>query len=287
MEENLKVIQQKLVFVLSEFDQFCAINHLTYYMLGGTLLGAVRHKGFIPWDDDVDICMPRKDYMRFVKAAAQELPGNLYLDSIYNNPDYRYCSARLSTPDVKVINRSAQKEKHEGIWIDIIPLDGLPNQKVKRFIHKIKLWLYKRRCQLAQFDYAVDIKRKRNILETIIIRILMKLAPWIKLDYRLCLKHFDRLLQKYNYDDSDYVINYVACIGFRELFTRESFGKGRKYSFEGQDFIGPSDADAVLKHIYGNYMELPPESERQTHNLEIIRVEEEPPVPPAQPVGRT
>lgn len=267
---ELKVLQLEEIKILDTFVAICQKHDLKYFLIGGTLLGAVRHQGFIPWDDDIDICMPRKDYMRFLNIAEQELNDGLYLSSLYNTANYHYCFSKISNPSVKVINRSANKEKTEDVWIDIIPLDGLPNNKILCFLHKKRIWLLKRICQLIQFNYAVDVRRKRSLPGKVLVKICSFIFSRVHINATKSLLRFDRALMKYDYDSCDMVLNYVACIGFREMFPRAAMGEGKLYPFEDRFYVGPDDGHTVLKNTYGDYMKLPPEDERASHNLEIL-----------------
>lgn len=274
MEEisNLRKLQLEELKILDIFVDICEKNKLRYFLLGGTLLGAIRHTGFIPWDDDVDVCMPRKDYEIFLKKAEKGLMDPYYLSSIENNPDYRYCFARLATRNVKIKNYSANIPRIEDAWIDIIPLDGMPDGKISLSLHKFKLMFWRGMNQIAQYDELVDQKRKRGKIESIIV----KMAGWKPLrkvvNYRKCLRNIEKELKRYTYDDSEMIINYMAAYGFKECFPRKWFGDGTHYKFEDKEYVGPVDYDSVCRTIYGEYMELPPEDQRNKHNAEIIQI---------------
>ena len=126
--------------------------------------------------------------------------------------------------------------------------------------------------QIGQYDEIVDQKRKRGKIETI----LVKVAGWKiwrnMADYHKCTRKIQKVLKKYKYDDCDTVINYMAAYGFDETFQRAWFGEGKEYGFEDDKFIGPVDYDSILKQIYGDYMTLPPENQRNKHNAEIIKI---------------
>lgn len=275
MEEisNLRKLQLEELKILKMFKKICEENDLRYYLLGGTLLGAVRHDGFIPWDDDVDVCMPREDYEKFQKIADVQLEKPYYLRSLENNNDYRYCFARIATENMKIKNSSANIPRIEDVWIDIIPLDGMPAGKAKNFFHKAHMYFWRSMNQIGQYDEIVDQKRKRGKIEAL----LVKIAGWKiwrnMADYRKCTRKIQKVLKKYKYDDCDTIINYMAAYGFDETFQKNWFGKGREYSFEDDSFVGPDDHDKVLRQIYGSdYMQLPPEDQRNKHNAEIIKI---------------
>lgn len=270
--DNLRKLQLEELDMLKLFVRICNDYNLRYYLLGGTLLGAVRHKGFIPWDDDVDVCMPRKDYNRFIGLAKKELPEQYYIDNYDLSEDYYYAWARICSRRMKVINHMANIPRIEPVSIDLIPLDGFPDPGLGRSLHKLKLSFWWNLNQILQFDKLVDQKRQRGFIQKAVIRFL-GCFKWLGsiFSFKICLRKLNEILSRYPYDsDTKDVINYLAAYGFQETFTRESFGEGKEYDFEDQRFIGPKDYDYVCKTIYGDYMTLPPEDQRNKHHTEII-----------------
>lgn len=279
MEEvnNLRKLQLEELRILEEFVRVCKENNLRYYSLGGTLLGAIRHKGFIPWDDDIDVAMPRKDYEKFLTLKKENFKEGFEIVDYRNDENYRYPWARMITHNMKIINNMANIPREEYAWIDIIPLDGFPNKGIKRGLHKICLSFWWNLNQIVQFDELVDQKRKRSFFGKISVKIssLFKFLGKI-INYKKCLKHINQVLMKYPYDiETDEIINYLAAYGFDEIFKRESFKEAEMYDFEGVKILGPKDYDSVLKKIYGNYMKLPPVEDRNKHHAEIVPNEEE------------
>ena len=271
--DDLRKLQLEELDMLKLFADICTKHGLRYYLLGGTLLGAVRHKGFIPWDDDVDVCMPRKDYQHFIELAKTELPKRYYIDNYDLSPDYYYAWARICSRGMKVINHMANIPRIEPIFIDVIPLDGFPDPGIERTLHKLRLSFWWNLNQVLQFDKLVDQKRQRGKLE----KAAIAFVAWFKwlgkiLSFKTCLKKLNEILCRYPYDsDTKEIINYLAAYGFQETFLRESFEEGREYEFEGLEFIGPKDYDHVCRTIYGDYMTLPPEDQRNKHHTEILK----------------
>lgn len=275
---DIRILQLEELEILKEFVRVCEENGLRYYMLGGTLLGAVRHKGFIPWDDDVDVCMPREDMDRLFRLPKNAFREGFELVNYTNNSEYRYSWPRLTRDKVIIINRSANIPREESAWIDIIPLDGFPDGKRSRIVHKAKLSFWWDLNQILQFDELVDQKRKRSAAGRIAVNMASKAKKLGSLiDYRSCLKNLNKQLMKYPYEsDTEEVINYLAAYGFKEIFPRRCFGKGTKLQFEDCELIAPEDYITVCKVIYGDtYMELPPESERNKHNSEIVFIKDD------------
>ena len=132
---NLRKLQLIELEILKEVISLCEKHGLRYYLLGGTFLGAVRHQGFIPWDDDIDIGMPRTDFERFCEIARQELKAPLGFVSFRNNAEYIYFHPRVYNYNSRVIDRSGVNEKETFAWIDVFPLDGMPGNKLVRKLY--------------------------------------------------------------------------------------------------------------------------------------------------------
>ena len=276
--EPIRILQLEELEILKEFVRVCEKNGLRYYLLGGTLLGAVRHQGFIPWDDDVDICMPREDMNKLLDMSPNVFSEGFQLENYTNQEGYRYSWPRLTRNKVGIINRSANIERVERAWIDIIPLDGFPDGKLSQLSHKIKLTFWWNLNQILQYDELVDQKRKRGLLGRVFVK-TAGYAKWLGkcIDYRKSLYRLNDLLMKYPFEsNTEYVINYLAAYGFQETFPRQAFGKGVLLQFEDCELIAPEDYKTICRVIYGNdYMELPPASERNKHNSEIVYIEED------------
>lgn len=269
---KLRELQLIELDMLKKFVEVCNDNGLRYFLFEGTLLGAVRHKGFIPWDDDIDICMPRNDYNKFLEIGRNAFEEPLSLEHYSFSPDYYYSFARINNNSIHVMNHTANIPRKEAIAIDIIPLDGFPDPGIKRFFHKLRITYWWDLNNLAQFDELVDQKRKRKPLQRFLLSIASAFKwAFRKIDTKKCLRKVNETLAKYDYDsDSRYVINYLGTWGFHEIIPREYIGDGQLLEFEGEHFMGPADTDALLTMIYGDYMKMPPEGERNWHNAEII-----------------
>ena len=144
-QNDLRKLQLVELDILKEFLRICKKHHLRYYALGGTLLGAVRHEGFIPWDDDIDVGMPRPDFRRFEKIAEKELPEYLHYCSFMKTEGYHHYVPRITDSRVKVIDESAAVDAEKEAWIDIFPLDGMPGNKYLRKFHCFRLLIARAR----------------------------------------------------------------------------------------------------------------------------------------------
>ncbi len=274
-KNNLSSVQAHVLDILHQLIELFEKENISYYILGGTMLGAIRHKGFIPWDDDVDIGIPREDYERFLKECNSKLSQYLKIRT-YNDESYHhYYYARVVDTRYHIKRKGSIKEREEELWVDIFPLDGMPNSKIKTIIHKIKLLFIRLLYHMSCFD-KVNIKRPgRPVIDRIIIKVLMVTHICSSLNSTKLLNKIDKLLKKYPISSSKYVFNFMGSThAFREIFNKECFAEGTKYDFEDMRLIGPKNYDFYLKKLYGDYMKLPPENERNIHADEFVEKEE-------------
>ncbi len=275
---DLRKLQLVELSIMKAFAAFCEQENLRYYMIGGTLLGAVRHKGFIPWDDDVDLCMPRPDYERFLELAPGALAGaGFTVESLYSDDAYRHGMAKVTSPKMRIVNRAANADRVEDAWIDVIPMDGFPSSAPAIAAHKARLMFWKVMDATADFDYVVDTNRDRGFAGNVALKCLQGFCRVVRpygSDYHKVLLKTERALKRYPYQAGGRTINLHAARGFTEIFDVDWFGEGVSLPFEDAEFAAPADWKAVLTTIYGpDYMTPPPESERNVHNSEVLAEE--------------
>jgi lipopolysaccharide cholinephosphotransferase len=268
-------IKQIELNILKNVAEFCDNRNIRYYLGGGTLLGAVRHKGFIPWDDDIDISMPREDYLRFVHEY-NGYNDNYMVKSIETDPDYWRTFAKVFD------TRTWLKEdvirvpkKDNAVFIDIFPIDGLPESVFRQFIlfreQEFLNFLY----HGSAWNYTKSFKYKdsksryaelkgviRTVLKFIAVTVLYPL-PTTRL-----VRLINRNASKYPYKDSKYVGAIVDCAhgAACEKMLREKFEPRIQFEFEGDKFWGPQGYEEYLTSLYGDYNELPPKDKRVTHH---------------------
>ena len=252
----LSPIQIKLLEMLKWFDAFCSTNHLQYYAIGGTLLGAARHKGFIPWDDDVDVALPRPDYNRLL-SLSNTLLGRYVLETPYSaNSDYLFSFSKLYDTTTTLIERTRVSCKR-GIYIDIFPLDGIGNSEkeskknFKKF-DRINMLLMTRTCALS---------KRRSFFKNLSI-IFGRSIPGFFIDNKKLAMKVDKKASACDFDTSKYVGNLMGAYREKEIFERDYIGKMTRYVFEDITICGFEFFDAYLKGIYGDWRKLPPADKR-------------------------
>ena len=275
-EQHLNDTQRYILYVLQEVTRVLEELNIPYFMQGGTMLGAIRHGGFIPWDDDVDLGIPRADYDRLLKEVSARLPENLELRTYDDETDHHYYFARIVDKRYQIRRMGSIEERLENIWVDLFPLDGMPNGFVSRQWHKMRLLVTRLKFHLSCFE-KVNIKRPgRPLVERIIIRFAMITHVGSWWNTRKQLDKLDRLLKKYPPEKSRYLVNFTGQTSFKfnEMFRKEIYGQGKAYAFEDMVLIGPEQYDPYLKSLYGDYMTPPKESDRNAHAAQLVPVEE-------------
>lgn len=258
---ELKELQEIEINILKEFIKICGKYNLKYFAIGGTCLGAVRHKGFIPWDDDIDIGMPRKDYDKFIEIAKEELPKNLFLQNYKTEVNYILNFIKIRDCNTTFIEESTQNLNiNHGIFIDIFPLDGV---KKINGLYKIDRIFIKFLTRIIALKLIPEYKLPHKIAN--IVRIILKPINLYKLHVLV-----DKILEKNDYDKCDYITNGFGEWGIRETVPKKYFSNGLKVSFEGITINIPYEYDKYLTNVYGDYMTPPPKEKQVTHHGTIF-----------------
>lgn len=262
-------VQEIIWSIMKEIMAIIYENNMTYFMLGGTLLGAIRHKGFIPWDDDIDIGMPRDDYERFLKIIPKKLPSYLKLNTYWDDSSHHYYFSRIVDTKHELKRTGSTVERRENVWVDVFPLDGMPNNSLVRCIHMSKLLYARARYHIATFD-KINLKRpNRPLSERVVIWFVMHTRIGTHSNPRKWLDQIDKLMKMYSINDTDWVCNFMGQYKFKEMFPKSWYGKGTMYAFEEGYMMGPDEYDKILTQQYGNYM-IPPKN-KNAHAAEFIK----------------
>lgn len=252
---KLKEIQLEIFKCIIDI---CNKYNICYFCFGGTALGAVRHNGFIPWDDDIDIAMKRKDYERFIKIAPNELPPHYFLQNYKTDLDFRLPFAKIRDSRTTFIETSGRNLNiNHGVYIDLFILDGFPDsdRKAKHLYKLNKLT----RGYCAKDDIS-NRSKKANFL-IFLSRFYFLFAKTHKV-----IKKFEEQCKKYDFDKCRRGICFGSIYGLKDMWPTEWFNGVSKFKFEGIEVNLPIEYDKYLRQIYGDYMVLPPESKRIAHH---------------------
>ena len=269
---DLRALQLVELEIMKIFVDICARHRLRYAMIGGTMLGAVRHKGFITWDDDIDVGMPRADYERFLEIVRAELPEGYDFLNYKQNPDYLRYFSRIVDTRVEVTNASYTNKLVEHAWIDIFPLDGMPRTHVGRLFHFWHMTAWKFFYHASCFDQLVNLNRAgRPLYQRMLIRFMQVTKIGAKMDTKKLMARIERLLTKYDCDRCEYGISLFGAYMLKEIMPKSVFGDGALYPFEDSMFCGPADYDRFLTLLYGDYMT--PPQDKNKHTIEKIEIQ--------------
>lgn len=258
--DQLHKIQQLEVEVLGEVERICKKHKIKYVLGYGTLLGAIRHQGFIPWDDDIDICLLREDYDRFKEICKTELSSKYFYQCQETDPEYFHLFDKIRVNDtIFKEDLLAHHNIHHGVYIDIFPFDYIPDSKLKRILQFIKFHYYR----TGLMTKYISIEERRGIK--------LSIAKILRVFYRgysleLLYSKANKEAQKYNKEDQTYIYNFCSAVNENALLNADCLKDVIYTKFENCYFLIPRSYEDVLKVKYGNYMELPPEKDRIPHH---------------------
>ncbi|NLD47568.1 MAG: LicD family protein [Clostridiaceae bacterium] len=258
--EQLKEIQLE---ILNEVHSFCEKNEIKYYLTYGTLLGAIRHKGYIPWDDDIDICMPRPDYEKFAKSFNKNQSRYKFV-SYEIDKKFLYRYGKVMDTTTRVIE-DARINYELGINIDIFPIDGINDD----------LSLLKKQIMLRRFiDFkVVKISKRNSFVNNLVLFIGRIIVSPVTVGF--LVNKMITNAKSYSYEEAQKVCCVVMGTKLNKPVPKEYFAERKLVDFENFKFYVPIGYDAYLRSVFGDYMKLPPEDKRATHHLFTAYIKEE------------
>lgn len=264
-DEELEKIQKLETEALKVILRICNMIEINCFLIGGTALGAIRHNGFIPWDDDIDVGMARSDYRLFLEKAPELLPDGYYLQTPYNESVNPYFYSKLRINGTRFVEYSNHKlNMHHGVYVDIFPFDEVPDDDSENRAHFLKtqclLNLFVLRQSPDMSKPAETFKEKAKAFFRLLGHITIQLVP-----HSHFVNTIDRHIQKYNGTGQ----KAMACLNFpvwkTEYIALDDLYPLKKHRFGDIEALIPNNYDTYLKTHYGNYMQLPPPEKRFGH----------------------
>ena len=252
-EYDIKEVQAVMLDILTVVDELCQKHGIKYILDGGSMLGAVRHGGFIPWDDDLDIAMLREDYEKLMEVCKTELPEEYLWQSAETEPNYPLNFAKIRKKNTVYKERSYKDlDMNQGVYIDVFPIDNtnpekLPKQLKKlAFLHIVKftkLKIYKKKKRFLFYPFCLESKKSMD-------------------------KRAKRLMTQENHTKTDLVYKICHAGKMKPTYPRSIYEDVIRYPFCGKEFYIPADYENFLRGRFGDYMQLPPVDKQQPcHNI--------------------
>lgn len=260
--------------ILKAFIKICEEYGLTYYCCAGTAIGAVRHHGIIPWDDDIDVIMPRPDYDRLLQIAKHTDFGNYELITPYDDETYPLYFSKLANKNTTLIE-DRQIPCVIGLYVDIFPLDATDDDVEKAMRLKDKYTKIINRLNAVSThntfgEYMALLMDVKEWGRFVIKTLAYFCRPALR---RRLIRQMDRMSHLYDYETAKNVQVYTGSYGHREVFPKSWLGKGKEFRFEDTTVLLPENYDEYLRHFFNDYMQFPPEEQRiEKHNRAYLNI---------------
>ncbi len=273
-KELLRKLQLTELEIAKEVKRICDENGINYFINYGTLLGAVRHKGFIPWDDDMDFGMLWEDYEKFIKIAPECLKDQYFLQTWKSDRFFPWMFAKVRKKDTLFgENMVAKAKHHKGVFVDIFPYYVCPDSEGDRKSQGKRVMRY-RYIMLMKCN-MVPWRGKKPFLKKIAVFLKYKFYRFISFFYNRekLIKKYDKILHKFDNMETECVFTQSGDSQYKKgIIPKKCFDGYTQLNFEDTEFKAPADWDLHLKTLYGDYMQLPPKDKRKNHNPVEIKL---------------
>ncbi len=261
-------IKEAQLDLLDELVRICEKKNINYCLIAGTLIGAIRHNGFIPWDDDIDVGMTRENYNRFLEACKIDLGKEYELYNWNNDIYYPHPFSKLKIKGTHYTEElSKDSSMNDSIFIDIFPYDNVPKSKIKQFFQKNVIKFY-RKAILLKCNFSII---GNSFLKKILYFPVKLYSKTVSKE--MLIKKIDSEAQKYNNENSEFITNHGGSYSYeREMANKDWLINTTRHVFEGIEYNIPKQYDAFLTHVYGDYMKLPPKSQRKGKH-KVVRID--------------
>lgn len=260
---NLSDVKLIELSLLIKVDKLCREHNIKYGLAGGSLLGAIRHKGFIPWDDDIDLFMPRESYEKFISIC--KIDSNIQIKHCWNDKEYCYTFAKVIAPGTVICEKVAHVDnKANEICIDIFPVDNCGNSKIIAIFHVFKYMILKYLLVGSSWQKFVRNENKSMIRE--ILRFVFFLLGRC-VSANALAKFLDKQYRTNNVKKTKYSVCFSGVYGFREIFKTDDYFDFIEYEFENLRFYSMRKYDEYLRSFYGEYMKLPSLEKRNNPHI--------------------
>lgn len=261
--QTLKEVQKAEIDITKEIFDICRKHQLKCSLVGGSAIGAIRHQGIIPWDDDVDLAMPRSDFNKFCSVCKKELPEHLFLQYFGTEPNCAFIFAKVRKNHTYFPETYSKDIKmHQGIWVDIFIYDKVSDDEKTRLREN-------QRIQFLKNLLIVKVGYKLPENAGFIVKLLYYPSKLLALftNKKKLQKKLVSLMSRHESEQTKYIIPYAGAYGFeKELMPSDLFEDLIDVKFNGYDFMIFKEYDLYLKSIYGDYMKLPPVEKRTGGN---------------------
>lgn len=262
MEDTLRKLQLTQLEILKIIDAFCRKHEIQYSLYAGSLLGAVRHQGFIPWDDDLDICMKRSEYERFIESWMKDHPERYLLQNKETEPSFTQSFTKIRKDHTTFLQDESERGKyHTGIFVDVFPIDRIPEGKLKQRIFYLDCLLY----QLYTREFVPPLAGK---ITQFITSVLLKTSS-TESRIKRRKRHFERII-RYNSDQSLPMIAIETTRTLKQSQPSDMMDSFVELQFEDMKCMCMKDWDIYLTRKFDDYMQLPPEDERNWAHHPVI-----------------